>query len=82
MLNGALFRASVVAQGDLVGLGDVIGLDGPQPLTQPLASLPQEPERVGGRALRSGAIRISPVLFDEVCLKCRCDFVSCLCRAW
>ena len=70
----------MVAQGDLVGLGNVTGLDGPQPFTQSFACLAQELERVGSRALRSGAIRISPVLLDEVCLKCRSDFVGCLQR--
>ena len=70
----------MVAQGDLVGLGNVTGLDGPQPFTQSFAGLPQELERVGSGALRSGAIRISPVLLDEVCLKCRRDFVGCLQR--
>jgi hypothetical protein len=37
-----------VAQGDLVGLGDVVGLDGPQPHAQVLTSLPQQLEGVGG----------------------------------
>jgi hypothetical protein len=32
----------LVAQGDLVGLGDVVGLDGSQSLAKALASLPQE----------------------------------------
>ena len=76
----ALSRASVVAQGDLVRPGDVTGLNSPQPFTQSFASLPQELQRVAGGALRSGAIRISPVLLDEVCLKRRSDFVSCLQR--
>ena len=39
-----------------------------------LASLPQELERGGEGALRSGALRIGVVLFDEVCLKSRSDF--------
>src|SRR5580704_19769008 len=73
-------QVSVVAQGDLVRLGNVTGLDGPQPFTQSFAGLPQELERVGSGALRSGAIRISPVLLYEVCLKCRSDFVGCLQR--
>ena len=74
-------QASVVAQGDLVGLGNVTGLDGPQPFTQSFAGLPQELERVGSGALRSGAIRISPVLLDEVCLRVPdSDFVGCLQR--
>ena len=50
------------------------------PFTQSFAGLPQEPERVDSGALRSGAIRISPVLLDEVCLKCRLDLVGCLQR--
>ena len=53
-----------VAQGDLVGLGDVVGLDGPQSHAQVLTSLPQQLEGVGGGALRGGAIRISPVSLD------------------
>jgi len=73
-------QVSVVAQRDLVGLGNVTGLDGPQPFTQSFACLPQELERVSSGALRSGAIRIGPVLLDEVCLKCRSDFVGCLQR--
>jgi hypothetical protein len=32
----------LIAQGDLVGLGDVVGLDGSQPLAQALAGLPQQ----------------------------------------
>jgi hypothetical protein len=45
-----------IAQGDLVGLGDVAGLDGRQPLAQALASLPQQLEGVGGEALRGSAL--------------------------
>jgi hypothetical protein len=48
-----------VTQGDLVRLGDVVGLDGPQPHAQVLASPPQQLEGVGGGALRGGALRIS-----------------------
>jgi len=32
--------ALLVAQGDLVGLGDVVGLDGPESCAQALAGLP------------------------------------------
>jgi hypothetical protein len=67
---------SWVAQGDLVRLGDDFGLDRSQPLAQPLASLPQELERVGGGILGRGAVRISPVLLDEMSLKGRSDFVG------
>jgi len=65
-----------VAQGDLVGLGDVVGLDGPQPHAQVLTSLPQQLEGVGGAALRGGALRISPVFLDEVGLQGCGDFVG------
>ena len=65
-----------VAQGDLVGLGDVVGLDGPQPHAQVLASLPQQLEGVGGGALRGGALRISTVFLDEVGLQGCGDFVG------
>ncbi len=65
-----------VAQGDLVGLGDMAGLDGPQSLAQALASLPQQLKGVGGGALRGGALRISPVFLDEVGLQGRGDFVG------
>jgi len=61
--------------GDPVGLGDAIGLDGPESLPQVLASLPQQLERVAGSARRSGALRISPVFLNEVSLECRRDFV-------
>jgi hypothetical protein len=60
-----------VAQRDLVRLGDVAGLDCSQSLAATLASLPQELERVGEGALRSGALRISLVFFDQVCLNTR-----------
>jgi len=42
-------------------------------LAETLASLPQELERGGEGALRSGALRIGVVLFDEACLKSRSD---------
>src|SRR6202012_4806583 len=38
----------LVAQGDLVGLRDVVCLDGPQSLTQALASLPKQLGGVAG----------------------------------
>ena len=66
----------LVAQGDLVGLGDVVGLDGSQSLTQAFASLPQQLEGVGRGAPRGGAVRISPVFLDEVGLQSCGDFVS------
>ena len=66
----------LVAQGDLVGLGDVVGLDGSQSLAQAFASLPQQLEGVGGGALWGGALRISPVFLDEVGLQGCGDFVG------
>ena len=65
-----------VAQGDFVGLGDVVGLDGPQSQAQAFASLPQQLEGVGGGALRGGALRISPVFLDEVGLQGCGDFIG------
>jgi hypothetical protein len=65
-----------VAQRDLVRLGDVIGLNRAQSFTEALASLSQQLERVGGGILGSAAIRISPMLLDEVSLKGRGDFVG------
>ncbi len=59
----------MTAQGDLVRVPDVSGTDASQPFAQALASLPQELERVGGGALCGGAIQISPVLLNKVCLK-------------
>jgi hypothetical protein len=49
----------LITQGDLVRLRDVFGPDASQSFAQALASLPQELERVGGEALRGGAIQIS-----------------------
>jgi len=69
---------SWVAQRDLVRFGHVARLDGSQSLAETLASLPQELQRVGEGALRSGALRISLVLFDQVRLKGRSDLVGCL----
>jgi hypothetical protein len=57
---------SWVAQRDPVRFGHVARLDGSQSLAETLASLPQELKRVGKGALRSGALRISLVLFDQV----------------
>jgi hypothetical protein len=69
---------SSVAQGDLVGLGDLIGFHCPQPLAEALASLPQQPERVSGSALRGGTLRIGPMFLDEMGLQgCR-NFVGSL----
>jgi hypothetical protein len=69
-----------IAQRDLVGLGDVVGLNRAQSLAEPLASLPQELERVCGGALRSGALRLCPVLLDQVRLKGCSDLIGCLQR--
>jgi hypothetical protein len=69
---------SLVAQGDSVGLGDIVSLDGSQSVAEAFASLPQELEGVGRRAVWGGALGISSVLLDEVCLEgCR-NFVDCL----
>jgi hypothetical protein len=65
-----------VTQGDLVGLGDVVGFDGSQPPAQVLASLPQQLEGVGGGALWGSVLRISPVFLDEVGLQGCGDFVG------
>jgi hypothetical protein len=67
---------SWVAQRDLTRLADAASLDGSQSLAETLAGLPQELQRVGKGALRSGALRISLVLFDQVCLKGRSDFIG------
>jgi hypothetical protein len=67
---------SWVAQRDLVRFGHVARLDGSQSLAETLAGLPQELQRVGEGALRGGALRISLVLFDQVCLKGRSDFIG------
>ncbi len=69
MLNGAASPGSAVAQGDPVRPGDAASPDGSQSFTQAFAGLPQKLQRVGGRVLRSGPIRISPMLLDEVHLK-------------
>src|SRR5579862_7246118 len=66
----------LVAQGDLVGLGDVVGLDGPESCAQPLAGLPQQLKGVGRGALRGGTLRISPVFLDEMGLQGGGDFVG------
>jgi len=65
-----------VAQGDLIGLGYVVGLDGSQPLAQALASLPQQLEGIGGGTLRGAALRVGPVFLDEVGLQGGGDFVG------
>src|SRR5437763_16483836 len=57
---------STVAQGDLVRLGDVVGLDCGESFAQTLASRPQELERAGGGAQGSGAGRIGPEVMKEV----------------
>jgi hypothetical protein len=69
-------RGLRVAQGDLVGLGYVVGLDGSQPLAQALASLPQQLEGIAGGTLRGAALRVGPVFLDEVGLQGGGDFVG------
>jgi hypothetical protein len=65
-----------VAQGDLVGLGYVVGLDRSQSLAQALASLPQQLKGIGGGTLRGAALRVSSVFLDEVGLQGCGDFVG------
>jgi hypothetical protein len=72
---------SLVAQGDRVRLGDGVGRDRSQSFAEALASLPQELERVGGGILGNCAIRVSPMLLDEVSLKGRSDFAAAF-SAW
>ena len=72
----AVSRGSGVASRDLVALGDTVGFDSSQSFTQALTGLPQELERVGGRALRGSPIQVSAVLLDQVRLKRRGDFVG------
>lgn len=66
---------SLAAQGNLVGLRDVVSLDSPQALANPVASLAQELKRVGGMTLGSRTLQVGLVLFDEVRLKGRSDFI-------
>ena len=68
------WRAS--AEGYLVGVGDVVGLDGSQAQPQALASLPQQLEGVGRGTLRGGALRISAVFLDEMSLQSGGDLVD------
>jgi hypothetical protein len=75
-LTGLLRVLLLVAEGDLVELGDGVGLDRSQSLAEALASLPKELERVRGRVVGSGAIRISPMLLDEVSLQGCGDLVG------
>src|SRR5579871_2747559 len=65
-----------LAQRDLVGLGDVVGLNRSQSLAQPLPGLPQELERICGGALRSGSLWICAVLLDQVGLKGGSDLIG------
>jgi hypothetical protein len=74
--EGLPLSGLLVAQGDLVGLGDVVCLDCPQSFPKALASLPQQLEGVAGRAFRSRASRSSSVFLDEVSLECGRDFVG------
>jgi len=75
--HASMARVSLVAaQGNLVRLGDVVSLDGSQSFAETHASLPEKVERVGERVPRGGALRISPMLFDEVGLKGCSDFVG------
>ena len=76
VLLSVLPVAGAAAQGDLVGLGDVVGLDRPESFTETLASLPEQVQRVGGGGPRSGAVGISRVLFDEVGLQGGSNFVG------
>src|SRR5262249_23913011 len=69
-------RGSAVAQRDLVRLRNAVGLDSSQPLTQALTGLPQQLERVDGRALRGSPIQLGAVLLDQVRLKRRSDLIG------
>ena len=57
------------------GYGFIAAEGGPS-LAKMLASPPQERDRAGEGALRSGALRISLVLFDQVCPGSRSDFTG------
>jgi hypothetical protein len=70
----------LVPQRDLVRWGDGVGLNGSESFAKALASLTQEPERVGGRTPWGSALRVGPVLLDEMGLKGRGDFIGCLKR--
>jgi hypothetical protein len=75
---GVWLSGPLAAQGDVVGFGDGVGLDGSEAVAKALAGLPQQVERVGGRTPRSSALWGGPVLLDEVRLKGRSDFIGCL----
>jgi hypothetical protein len=75
---GVRLSGPLAAQRDLVGFGDGLGVDSSEPAAKALASLPQQIERVGGRTPRSSALRVGPMLLDEVRLKGRGDFIGCL----
>lgn len=66
----------LIAQGDLVGFGDGVGLDGSEPSAKALAGLPQELERVGRGTRRGSAFRVGPMLFDQMHLQGRGDFIG------
>jgi hypothetical protein len=74
--DNAAFLRLLVAQGDRVRLGDGAGLDRSESFAEALASLPQELERVGGGIAGNCAIRVSPMLLDEVSLEGCGDFVG------
>jgi hypothetical protein len=69
-------RGLLIAQRDVVRRGDVVSLDSAKSFAKTLASLPKKLERVGECALRSGALQISFVLFEEVGLEGRSHFVD------
>lgn len=77
-LPGIQISGPLAAQRDLVGFGDGVGPDSSEPVTEALASLPEQIERVGGRAPRRSALWVGPVLLDEMRLKGRGDFIGCL----
>jgi hypothetical protein len=66
----------LVAQRDLVGFGDGVGLDGSEPSAEALAGLAQELERVGRGTRRGSAFRVGPMLFDQMRLQGRGDFIG------
>jgi len=68
--------AGAAAEGDVVRQGDVVGFDGPESFTESLAGLPEQVQRVGGGAPRSGTFGRSPVLSNEVGLQGGCNFIG------
>jgi len=79
LADGAIARL-LIAQRDLVRLGDVVGLDRSESLAEPLAGLAQELERVSGWTPGSCPLRLCPVFLDQMCQKGCSDFIGSLQR--